>query len=91
MKKRVVNPSYTVPPAETHDIAVDKNLEVPMLDGVALRADRYYPRHAQNLPTLLVRTPYGRSRLGIVWGQIFPERSIQVLIQSCRGTDDLNS
>lgn len=79
---------YKLPPAETYDIGVDKNLGVPMYDGVMLRADRYYPRHAHNLPTLLVRTPYGRSRLGLIWGRIFAERDFQVLIQSCRGTDD---
>lgn len=31
---------YKLPPAETYDIAVDKNLEAPMPDGVILRADR---------------------------------------------------
>ncbi|KYK33231.1 MAG: CocE/NonD family hydrolase [Theionarchaea archaeon] len=85
---RIMARMYKLPPAETYDIAVDRNLEVPMADGVVLRADRYYPRHSQNLPTLLIRTPYGRSRFGIVWGQLFPERGFQVLIQSCRGTDD---
>ncbi|MCL5998974.1 MAG: CocE/NonD family hydrolase [Chloroflexi bacterium] len=79
---------YKLPPAETYDIAVDKNLAVPMPDGVVLRADHYYPRHAPNRPTLLIRTPYGRSRLGVIWGSLFPERGFQVLIQSCRGTDD---
>jgi putative CocE/NonD family hydrolase len=79
---------YKLPPAETYDIAVDKNLEVPMPDGVVLHADHYYPRHATILPTLLVRTPYGRSRLGVIWGQLFPERGFQAVIQSCRGTDD---
>jgi putative CocE/NonD family hydrolase len=79
---------YDIPPAETYDIVVDKKVEVPMFDGIVLRADRYYPRHAQNLPTLLIRTPYGRSNFGLLWGRIFSERGFQVLIQSCRGTDD---
>ena len=85
---RIMARMYKLPPAETYDIAVDKKLEVPMPDHIILHADRYYPRRAQDLPTLLVRTPYGRSRLGMVWGQLFPERGFQVLIQSCRGTDD---
>jgi uncharacterized protein len=75
-----------LPPAETYHIAVEKNLEVPMPDGVVLLADHYSPRHAQSLPTLLVRTPYGRSGAGLV-GQLFAERGFQALIQSCRGTD----
>jgi uncharacterized protein len=78
---------YKLPPAATYDIAVDKRLEVPMPDGVILHADRYYPRKARNLPTVLVRTPYGRSGNGVL-GQLMAERGFQVLIQSCRGTDD---
>ncbi len=85
---RIMTQMYSLPPAETYNIAVDKNLEVPMFDGVVLRANRYYPRHAENLPALLIRTPYGRNRLGLIWGQLFPERGFQVVIQSCRGTDD---
>jgi uncharacterized protein len=76
-----------LPPAETYDIAVEKNLHVPMPDGVVLLADHYYPRHARNQPTLLVRTPYGRSGAGLIVGQLIAERGFQVLIQSCRGTD----
>ncbi|GBF33224.1 X-Pro dipeptidyl-peptidase [Desulfocucumis palustris] len=85
---RTIARMYKLLPAETYNIAVDKALEIPMHDDVILRADRYYPRHKENLPTLLVRTPYGRSRLGTIWGYIFAERGFQVLIQSCRGTDD---
>jgi len=79
---------YKLPPAETYAIAIDKGLAVPMADGVTLRADRYYPLGAPTAPTVLIRTPYGRSRLGVIWGQLFAERGFQVVIQSCRGTDD---
>ncbi|HEX9131094.1 MAG TPA: CocE/NonD family hydrolase [Ktedonobacteraceae bacterium] len=75
-----------LPPADTYHIAVEKHLEVPMPDGVVLLADHYRPRHAEHLPTLLVRTPYGRSGAGLV-GRLFAERGFQALIQSCRGTD----
>lgn len=85
---RLIARMYHLPPAETYDIAVDKNLPVPMLDGVILRADHYYPRQQPHQPTLFIRTPYGRARLGTIWGQVFPERGFQVVIQSCRGTDD---
>ena len=83
---RILARIYKLPPAETYDIVVDKNLEVPMPDGAVLLADHYYPRHARKLPTLLIRTPYGRSA-GLIWGKLFSERGFQVLIQSCRGTD----
>ena len=79
---------YHLPPAETYEIVIDKGLEASMPDGVILRADRYYSRYGINLPTLLIRTPYGRARLGVIWGNIFAERGFQVVIQSCRGTDD---
>ncbi len=75
-----------LPPADTYTIAVEKHLEVPMPDGVVLLADHYRPRHAERLPTLLVRTPYSRSGTGLV-GRLFAERGFQALIQSCRGTD----
>jgi putative CocE/NonD family hydrolase len=75
-----------LPPAETYHIAVEKHLEVPMPDGVVLLADHYCLPHAEHLPTLLVRTLYGRSGASLV-GQLFAERGFQALIQSCRGTD----
>jgi putative CocE/NonD family hydrolase len=83
---RILAQVAKLPPAETYDIAVEKHLKVLMPDGVVLLADHYSPRHAQRLPTLLVRTPYGRSGAGLV-GQLFAERGFQALIQSCRGTD----
>jgi len=84
---RMMARMYKLPPAETYDIAVDRDLEVPMLDGVILRADRHYPRRARGLPTILVRTPYGRSGYGAM-GQLLAERGFQAVIQSCRGMDD---
>ena len=79
---------YNLPPAETHDIAIEKKLEAPMPDGVVLRADRYYGRDTHHLPTLLIRTPYGRASYGMSMGVPMAERGFQVLVQSCRGTDD---
>ena len=84
---RLMARMYQLQSAETHDIAVDKKLETPMPDGVILRADRYYPRKSPRRPTVLVRTPYGRSGYGVL-GQVIAERGFQVLIQSCRGCDD---
>jgi putative CocE/NonD family hydrolase len=84
---RVIGWYFRLPPAETHDVAVQRNLSVPMPDGVTLLADRYYPRAGGNRPLILIRSPYGRSGgLGLVFGRSFAERGFQVLIQSCRGT-----
>jgi putative CocE/NonD family hydrolase len=76
-----------LPPAESHDVAVDRNIPISMPDGVVLLADRHYPRRGGNRPTILVRSPYGRAAVwGLLFGQLFAERGFQVLIQSCRGT-----
>src|SRR5512133_1089241 len=75
-----------LPPAETYDIALDKNLKVPMADGTVLLANRYYPRRGDNRPTILLRLPYGRANFDYV-ARIFAERGFQVVVQACRGTD----
>lgn len=78
---------FKLPPAETHDVAVERNLAVPMPDGVTLLADRLYPRHGPPRPAILVRSPYGREGFfGLIYARFFAERGFQVLIQSCRGT-----
>ena len=45
---RLVGWMFKLPPAETRDVAVERNLEIPMPDGAVLRADRYFPRGRDN-------------------------------------------
>ena len=75
---------------------------MPMRDGVVLRADHYAPAPREvagtparsmaawrsALPTVLVRTPYGRGGLVRLLAAAVAERGQHVLIQSCRGTAD---
>jgi putative CocE/NonD family hydrolase len=76
-----------LPPAETRDVAIERDIKVPMPDGIALLADHYSPRGKGKRPTILIRVPYGRaSGFGALVGLPFAERGFQVLIQSCRGT-----
>ena len=78
-----------LPPVETHDVVVERDIKVPMDDGVVLLADHYYPRGGGKPPTILIRSPYGRGGLfGLQYGRLFAERGFQVLVQSCRGTAD---
>jgi putative CocE/NonD family hydrolase len=76
-------------PAPRFAVSWEPGLSVPMADGVGLLADRYFPdpAEAQDFPTLLVRSPYGR---GFPWaalyGVAFAEQGFHVLIQSARGT-----
>ena len=68
-------------------VAVERDLRVPMEDGVVLLADRYAPRDAGPMPTVLVRTPYGRRNMfGVIYGRLYAERGLQVVVQSVRGT-----
>lgn len=78
---------FDLPPVETRDVEVRRDIPVPMPDGVALLADHYAPRLPEKRPTILIRTPYGRAlHWGQMFGRPFAERGFQVLIQSCRGT-----
>src|SRR6476660_2402329 len=76
-----------LPPAESRDIVVERDLQVPMHDGAVLLADRYSPRGSGPMPTVLVRSPYGRRGLfGLLYGRLYAERGLQVVVQSTRGT-----
>ncbi len=83
--ERVMN----LPPARTRSVEVQRDLEIPMADGVTLLADRYAPagRAPDRLPLVLARCPYGRRGMfGLMAGRLFAERGFQTVVQSCRGT-----
>jgi predicted acyl esterase len=59
-------------PPITRDVIVQRDLRVPMADGVELLADRWAPRSGgESLPTALLRVPYGR-RGPIGWSMALP-------------------
>jgi len=79
--------SMRLPPAQTRAVQVERDLRVPMRDGVTLLADRYFSADRADLPLILVRCPYGRRGFfGILAGRLFAERGFQSVVQSCRGT-----
>src|SRR5579859_4795081 len=83
---RAVEVLAHLPPAKRRSVSVRRDIEVPMPDGITLRADRYRSREEGAEPIILMRSPYGR---GSIWGlgaRVFAERGYQVVIQSCRGT-----
>jgi putative CocE/NonD family hydrolase len=41
-------------------IVIEKNIDIPMRDGVVLKADLYRPDNNEKLPVLLNRTPYDK-------------------------------
>ncbi|HEY4278207.1 MAG TPA: CocE/NonD family hydrolase [Conexibacter sp.] len=84
-----------LPRAQTRDVVVERDLPATMDDGVVLLADRYVARaeaekdgnSPPSLPTVLVRTPYGRHGFfGLIYGRLLAERGFQVVVQSVRGT-----
>jgi uncharacterized protein len=71
----------------TYDVDVERDVAILMDDGVELRADVYTPQLTETLPTVLVRSPYGRAGVfGTLFGRLFAERGMRVVVQSCRGT-----
>ncbi len=78
-----------LPRPETLDVVCEQDLRAAMDDGVTLLADRWVARAARGRPqpTVLVRSPYGRRQfVGLIFGRLFAERGLQVVIQSVRGT-----
>lgn len=49
---------YRLPPAVNSKIDTDAGLPVPMPDGAVLYASRFFPKGGDNLPIVLIRTPY---------------------------------
>src|SRR6266496_4330624 len=85
---RLLERALKLDPPMTRDLVIERDLRIPMPDGVELLADRWAPRvGGDGLPTALLRCPYGRERL-ISMGMVRPlaERGFQVLMQSTRGT-----
>ena len=75
-----------LPPPEGA-VRVDAGLAVPAADGVPLITDHYIPQVDSPRPTVLVRTPYGRSfPWDHLFGGLIAEQGFHVVIQSCRGT-----
>ena len=75
-------------PALAHaEVRVDRNVAVPMRDGVILRADLYRPEAEGSFPVLVFRTPYGKHGAadsdGIHLKAV--ERGYAVLMQDVRG------
>jgi len=75
------------PPA--YRVRAEKDVMIPMRDGVKLATDIYFPVGLDQAPTILIRTPYGKS-LQMVMGRpdvsrILASRGYVIVIQDVRG------
>lgn len=76
-----------LPRPMTRRVAITYDMQVPMRDEVTLTADHYMPApDADGLPTLLVRTPYGRAGANRRVARMVATMGYHVVLQSCRGT-----
>jgi hypothetical protein len=75
--------------AASLNMIVERNVEVPMRDGVVLRADVYRPAVPGRYPTLVYRTPYGKDELLTSGGEPTvskaPRAGYALLVQDVRG------
>lgn len=70
------------------DFVLQRDVGVPMPDGVVLLGDLYRPAGSDGaLPVVLIRSPYGRAGIaGSVFAAPLARRGLQIFIQSTRGT-----
>jgi putative CocE/NonD family hydrolase len=87
-RRRLLSRLLRLPPV-LYEVAVERDLRVPMHDGAELVADRYYPRSSGRFPTILVRTPYGKNKgdRPLVM-RLLAERGYNALVQDVRGRFD---
>lgn len=88
LSSHIIQRMMRLPAPATRNLRVERDLRVPMPDGVDLLADLLAPATTSELlPTVLIRTPYGKSGImGANLARPLAERGFQVLIQSTRGT-----
>lgn len=69
------------------EVGIERDVEIPMGDGVVLRADIYRPAGAGPFPALVYRTPYGKSSAAKWYDTHLAavERGYVVVIQDVRG------
>src|SRR3990172_2880885 len=73
--------------AGRQDIVRDRDVAVPMRDGVVLRAEVWRPAGAGRVPVLVYRTPYGRLQAIETYDTFTRavERGYAVVVQDVRG------
>ncbi|WDZ84237.1 CocE/NonD family hydrolase [Micromonospora cathayae] len=84
MLDRLTTDLLRLPPVRAR-VTLTRDVPVRVRDGVPLRTDHYAP-DPPDAPTVLIRTPYGRSGPIRLFGRLIAARGYHAVIQSCRGT-----
>ena len=91
VNKLLLLPRKSVPsstPDRLSEISVEKDVPVPMRDGVRLYADVYKPRTRGRFPVILIRLPYGKGEF-FCWmpaiGEFWAKRGYACVVQDVRG------
>jgi uncharacterized protein len=71
----------------TNEVEVERDVKVGVADGTVLLTDVYHPVGIDDAPTILERTPYGRSSFSSLMGPELAARGYRYVLQACRGTD----
>ena len=81
----------TTEPSAPFRLLIERDVRVPMRDGVTLAAEIYRPDTTERLPVLIERTPYDRHWMppgDPVNGLALAEAGYVVVMQDCRGRFD---
>jgi putative CocE/NonD family hydrolase len=68
-----------------HETSIQLNVRVPMRDGVHLATNIFRPEIPGHIPTILLRTPYGKSNQITSLYRTFIEHGYAVVVQDVRG------
>ena len=66
-------------------LIVDRDVDIPMRDGIITRADIYRPAGDGPFPVLLQRTPYGKKASSLDLALLAAESGYAVVVQDTRG------
>jgi putative CocE/NonD family hydrolase len=80
-KAEAADPTLSAP---KYEVAIDKNVAIPMRDGIKLVADIYRPQGLEKAPVILVRTPY-KKEMAELQARYYARRGYVYAVQDCRG------
>ncbi|MFQ6109273.1 MAG: CocE/NonD family hydrolase [Candidatus Aminicenantales bacterium] len=81
LQKPVTDPLLSKP---EYEILLERNVGIPMRDGVKLATDIYRPKADGRFPVILTRTPY-KKEMAELQARYYARRGYIFAVQDCRG------